>query len=101
MNTSKLEKNYRNLTAWQRLALLIDARRRNDDLELHRLRDSAPCFSIQVFHQYFAGQAFWSAMNAHAIQMRELAAKFWIGWACLGWLKRKPATSGKKNATTG
>ena len=85
MNPKVLTKLYDQLTARERLTLLIAASVRDDPVDRQRLLDSAPSTSYRIPHHHALAQALCEAATMHLLTLLELAANFWHGWGLWGW----------------
>ena len=107
MNTKNLAKNYNQLTARERLPLLLAASARGDAVEQHRLMNSAPRIGLSAPHHYRLGEALITAAHLHMMTLLDLAVKYWQWWGLWGWhgLRRETKTDqrrvrGKRAAAT-
>jgi hypothetical protein len=95
MNTKALDKLYDQLTARERLPLIIAAAHRADAVERQRLMDSAPSLHYQVPHHYNPATALTEAADLHLLSLLDLAANYWQWWGLWGWRGRRgPGTTG-------
>jgi len=85
MNPNVLTKLYDQLTARERLALLIAASFRGDPLDRQRLVDSAPRAAYVIPHHHGLAQALSEAATMHLLTLLEVAATFWQWWGLWGW----------------
>jgi hypothetical protein len=85
MNSNALNKLYPELTAKERLALMIAAGRRDDASESQRLADSAPRQRFEASHHYSLAHALIEAAHLHLLTLLDLAAKYWQWWGLFGW----------------
>jgi hypothetical protein len=67
---------YDKLTPWERLPLLMAARRRGDEGESGRLAATAPKVACQLPDYYGLGQAFTLVSLLHFIEVSRLAAQY-------------------------
>jgi hypothetical protein len=77
MNSKALNKLYPELTAKERLALMIAAGRRDDASKRQRLADSAPRQHFEVSHHHYLANALIEAAHLHLLRLLDLAAKYW------------------------
>ena len=77
MNTKVLHKLYDQLTARERLSLIIAAARRADAVERRRLVDSAPGLRLEVSHHYRLATALAEAAHVHLLTLLGLAVSYW------------------------
>ena len=85
MNTNDLAKLYDQLSARERLSLLVAASARADAIERQRLQSSAPRLRLQAPHHYVVGTALVEAADIHLLTLLELAASYWQWWGLWGW----------------
>ena len=85
MNPKVLTKYYDQLTARERLALLLAASVRGDPVERQRLLDSAPRAAYLLPHHHALTQALSEAATMHFVSLLEVAANFWHWWGLWGW----------------
>ncbi len=85
MNPNVLTKLYDQLTARERLTLLIAASVRDDPVDRQRLLDSAPSTPYRIRHHHVLAQALFEAATAHLLTLLEVAANFWHWWGLWGW----------------
>jgi hypothetical protein len=76
MTSAKLSKHYGALAPAERLALLLAAGARNDDVEHARLTGSAPCVTWQVPDTFGRALALLVVSSQHRMKLLELAALF-------------------------
>jgi hypothetical protein len=76
MNTNCLNKLYPELTAKERLALMIAARRRGDASERKRLAESAPQQCFAVSHHHYLANALIEAAHLHLLVKRHFFLPF-------------------------
>lgn len=76
MTSAKLSKHYGALDATERLALLLAAGARSDDVEHSRLMDSAPRVTVSVPHTFGRALALLSVSVHERAKHLELAALF-------------------------
>jgi len=86
MNTHSLAKLYDQLTARERLPLIIAAGARGDDAEQKRLSASAPQETYSVPHHFGLAKALQHCVDLHQLALLDLAAKFWQWWGM--WMLR-------------
>jgi len=89
MNPKVLTKLYDQLTARERLTLLIAASVRDDPVDRQRLLDSAPSTSYRLPHHHARAHALCEAATMQLLTLLELAASFWHGWGLWGWSERR------------
>jgi hypothetical protein len=94
MNPKVLTKYYDQLTARERLTLLVAASVRSDAVERQRLLDSAPKAAYWIRHHHLLAQALLEAATVHLLTLLDVAANFWHWWGLWGWreLKRQRPT---------
>lgn len=85
MNTKISSKMYDQLTARERLSLLLAASGRQDAVERQRLMDSAPRESFSAPHHYGLITALVKAADTHLLSLLDVAASYWQWWGLLGW----------------
>src|SRR6516225_5512330 len=85
MNPKVLTKYYDQLTARERLTLLVAASVRGDPVERQRLLDSAPRAAYLLPHHHALVQALSEAATMHLLTLLEVAANFWHWWGLWGW----------------
>jgi len=85
MNPNVLTKLYDQLTARERLTLLIAATVRDDLVDRQRLLDSAPSRPYRIRHHHALAQALCEAATAHLLTLLEVTAAFWHWWGLWGW----------------
>jgi hypothetical protein len=85
MNPKVLTKYYDQLTARERLMLLVAASVRGDPVERQRLLDSAPRAAYLLPHHHALAQALSEAATMHLLTLLEVAANFWQWWGLWGW----------------
>jgi hypothetical protein len=85
MNPNGLNKLYDQLTAQERLTLMIAAGRRDDACERKRLVDSAPRLRFEVGRHHNLATALLEAAHLHLPTLLDLAAKYWQGWGLWRW----------------
>ncbi len=76
MNTTGLAKHYHALSAAERLALMMAAGVRGDDVEHARLADAAPRVTWRVPHTFGRALAFLGVFCQHRMERLELAGLF-------------------------
>lgn len=89
MNLKALTKHYDQLTARDRLTLIIAASLRSDPVERQRLVDSAPRTTYSIPHHHALAQALAEAASLHLLTLLDLAANFWQWWGLCGWSELK------------
>jgi hypothetical protein len=80
-NTNGLARMYDKLTPWERLPLLMAARRRGDEVESGRLAATAPKITCQVPNHYGLAQAFTLVSVLHFLEVSRLATQFFATFA--------------------
>jgi hypothetical protein len=85
MNPKVLTKYYDQLTARERLALLLAASVRGDPVERQRLLDSAPRTAYLLPHHHALAEALSEAATLHLVTLLDVAANFWHWWGLWGW----------------
>ncbi len=85
MNTTILDKLYDQLTARERLPLIIAAARRVDAVERRRLVNSAPRLCFKVPHHHDLATALGDAADFHLLTVLDVAASYWQWWGLWGW----------------
>ncbi len=85
MNSKVLAKLYEQLTARERLPLIVAAATRADAVERQRLVDSAPSRGLAVPHHHGLATALAEAADFHLLTLLELAASYWQWWGLWGW----------------
>ena len=85
MNTNPLTRRYKELTARERLQLIIAASARGDDVEREKLLGSAPTICLRAGHHYHLAEALFRAAHCHVAFLSDLAAKYWQWWGLWGW----------------
>jgi hypothetical protein len=85
MNSKVLTKFYDQLTAGERLPLLVAAAVRGDAVERQRLVGSAPSREFEVPHHYGLATALAEAADFHLLTLLDLAASYWQSWGLWGW----------------
>jgi hypothetical protein len=85
MNTNALNKLYHQLTAQERLALMIAAGRREDTSERKQLADTAPRQQYEKSHHHNLATALLETARLHLLTLLDLAAKYWQWWGLCGW----------------
>jgi hypothetical protein len=85
MNTHSLNKLYSQLTAKERLALMIAAGHRDDASERQRLAESAPRQHFAVSHHHDLATALLDVAHLHLLTLLDLAATYWQWWGLYGW----------------
>ena len=85
MNSNNLTKLYDQLTARERLSLLVAASARGDAVDRQRLHGSAPRLRLEAPHHYGLGTALIEAADFHLLSLLELAASYWQWWGLWGW----------------
>jgi hypothetical protein len=85
MNTNDLAKHYDQLTARERLPLILAASARADAVERQRLLDSAPRVRFEAPHHFRLADALFEAAHFHLITLLDLAATYWQWWGLWGW----------------
>jgi hypothetical protein len=84
--SAKLSMHYDQLTARERLPLIMAAAARGDAVEKQRLIASAPRLTLTVPHHFGLAQALNEAASGHLHILLVLAAEFWQAWGRCGWL---------------
>jgi hypothetical protein len=85
MNSNNLNKLYDQLSARERLSLLVAASARADAVDRPRLQSSAPRLRLEAPHHYLLGTALVEAADLHLLILLELAASYWQWWGLWGW----------------
>jgi hypothetical protein len=85
MNSNGLAKLYDQLTARERLPLLVAASVRADAVERQRLAGSAPRLAFAVPHHHGLATALAEAADFHLVTLLDLAASYWQSWGLWGW----------------
>jgi hypothetical protein len=85
MNSNNLNKLYDQLSARERLALLVAASARGDAVDRQRLQSSAPRLRLEAPHHYGLATALIEAADFHLLSLLELAASYWQWWGLWGW----------------
>lgn len=85
MNLKALSKHYDQLTARERLSLLIAASVRDDPVERQRLVSSAPTAHYCIPHHRTLAEALAEAASLHLLTLLDVAASFWQWWGLWGW----------------
>jgi hypothetical protein len=80
-----LTKYYDQLTARERLTLLVAASVRGDPVERQRLVDSAPRAAYLLAQHHALAQALAEAATMHVLTLLEVAANLWHWWGLWGW----------------
>jgi hypothetical protein len=80
-STNGLARMYDKLTPWERLPLLLAARRRGDEVESGRLAATAPKIACQVPDHYGLAQAFTLVSVLHFLEVSRLATQFFATFA--------------------
>jgi hypothetical protein len=75
-NTNGLARMYNKLNPWERLPLIMAARRRGDEVESGRLATTAPKLAWQVPDHFGLAQAFTLVSVLHFMEVSRLAAQF-------------------------
>jgi hypothetical protein len=81
MNIKTLARHYAQLTARERLLLILGASAREDAVEQQRLMDSAPRVLLEAPHHHGLGQALFILASLQMMTLLDLAAKYqhWLG----------------------
>jgi hypothetical protein len=101
MNLKALSKHYDQLTARERIALLIAASSRSDPLECQRLLSSAPKAHYSIPHHRAVAEALAEAASLHLLTRLDVAANFWQWWGLWGWseLRSHSRTTANQGST--
>ena len=89
MNPKVVAKLYDQLTARERLPLLIAASVRGDPVERQQLLDSAPRAQFALPHHHALDQALAEAATMHLVTLLDVAANFWQWWGLWGWSEHR------------
>jgi hypothetical protein len=87
MNTTNLARHYEVLTPWERLALLLAAAGRADDVEGLRLAESAPQVGFRLPDYWGLAEGLDNLVKLYMLKQLDLAA---IHWRVLGVLDQEP-----------
>jgi hypothetical protein len=102
MNSNNLNKLYDQLTARERLALLVAASAHADAVDRQRLQSSAPRLRLEAPHHYGLATALVEAADFHLLILLELAASYWQWWGLWGWHgQRRQSQSVPKQGSAG
>jgi hypothetical protein len=82
MNTNRLARHYGLLTPPERLALILAAAARGDEVERHRLVTSAPKVCYRVGDYFGLAMAFDEVSNWHYLEVLHLAGAFLQALGC-------------------
>ena len=89
MNLKVLSKLYDQLTARERLPLLIAAAVHGDAVDRRRLLDSAPTEPYAISHHHILARALDEATTIHLMTLLDVAASSWQWWGLWGWHQLK------------
>jgi hypothetical protein len=81
MNTKTLARHYDQLTARERLLLILGASARDDAVEQQRLMASAPRIALSAVHHHGLVRALFNLANLQMMTLLDLATKYqhWLG----------------------
>jgi hypothetical protein len=84
MNTNHLARAYDQLTPQERLALVLAASARRDDVELDRLMTSAPRFGLTAPHHFGLTEAFLLLSMLQFMELLEMAGAYLAAFEATG-----------------
>jgi hypothetical protein len=94
MNTTNLARHYEVLTPWERLALLVAAAGRADEVEGRRLAQSAPKVGFRLPNYWGLADGLESLAKLYLLRQLDAAALY---WRVMGVLNQEPL--GEETAT--